>query len=709
MARGLLAVVFPSLLAAAVGKVTPIEQVVNMLTELQTKVILEGKAEAKTYDKFACFCKDSTDEKSAAITDGQTTVDRLVGKINDRQADRSDIDGKISELNEQIAKLNKEMEAETKAHKANAKTFETEDNEKLGAITGLDEAIKEIKAATNRPKGLKGHTVSMAVKKYLKTIRSSFMLADALGLGSAEAHREVAKLLQTSQTPGEVAYDEHEETSAALGTLINLEKDFTSQKNQQSEAETKRVFAFDSFMQQRTDEKKLAESHLAKQTKLNGIRSAEIAEFQQQLTEAQATLHDDQAYIKELVAKCNAKSEDWDKRTSMRSGELAAISTALNIITSKIAKGASLLQVPRKATTSWAEMGAMIASRDTRKAPLVSSKMQTPRTHLSLILKSVSSHKSPDDSIREEALDLLRSKGQELKSTTLVRIAAQMQNDPFGKIKTLISELIERMNQEAADEATHKGWCVKSIGKAESTRANKAEAITSLNSELEMKQIAKDKLIDDIATLTSEIEQLDLTKDEFTKVREDEKAENEATIKEAEEGLAAVQDAKKVLEKFYGEEAPASLVQKSNRLHEEPDAGFEGGDGRDQEGGANIIALMDVIEGDFERTIKGTKKEEDQAARDFTALERTTDISIETKTDDKEAKESELAATKDHIAKKLEDLKGEQELLDKALEELIELQPACIDTGMSYEDRVAKREEEIEALNSALSILEAKA
>jgi hypothetical protein len=671
MAKGLLMIVFSSLLATAFGKVTPIEQVVKMLEDLQTKVIIEGKAEAKTYDKFACFCKDSTDEKSAAITDGQTSVDALVAKINDRQSDRSTIDTKMSELNEQIAKLTKEMEAETKAHKANAKTYEGEDNEKLAAITGLDEAIKAIKAATDRPKGLKGYSVSMAVKKQVKNIRSSLMIADALGLGSAEAHREVAKLLQMGQTPGEVAYEENEDTSAAIGTLVSLEKDFNSQKNQNSAAEKKRVFAYDSFMQQRTDEKKLAEKNLAKQTKLHGTRSAEIAEFQQLLTETQATLRDDQAYLKDLVSKCNAKSEDWDKRTSMRSGELAAISSALNIITSKIAKKSAFLQMPKKMQMSWAQMGSIIASKDSHHTRLIAKTvetLQTPRAHLSLILKAASSHKAPDDSVREEVLDLLRTKGQELKSTMLVRIAGQMQNDPFGKIKTLISELINRLNQEAADEATHKGWCDQSIGKAQSTRENKAEAIANLNSELDMKQIAKDKLIDDIAVLTSQIEELDLTKDEFTKVREDEKAENEATIKEAEEGLAAVQDAKEVLKKFYGEDAPSSLVQRSTRLREEPDAGFEGGDGRDQEGGANIIALMDVIEGDFERTIAGTKKEEDQAVRDFKALKRTTEISTDTKTSDKEAKESELASTKDHISKKLEDLKGEQELLDKSLE-----------------------------------------
>merc|ERR1719335_319117 len=99
-------------------------------------------------------------------------------------------------------------------------------------------------------------------------------------------------------------------------------------------------------MQQRTDEKKLAEKNLAKQQKLHGMRSAEIAEFEQQLTEAQATLKDDQAYLKDLIARCNSKSDDWDKRTSMRSGELAAISQALNIITSKIQKkSASLVQM----------------------------------------------------------------------------------------------------------------------------------------------------------------------------------------------------------------------------------------------------------------------------------------------------------------------------------------------------------------------------
>merc|ERR1719252_549120 len=48
-------------------------------------------------------------------------------------------------------------------------------------------------------------------------------------------------------------------------------------------------------------------------------------------------------------------------------------------------------------------------------------------------------------------------------------------------------------------------------------------------------------------------------------------------------------------------------------------------------------------------------------------------------------------------------------ILVTSIQELMKLQPACIDTGMSYADRVAMREQEIESLKKALCILGAYA
>ena len=44
--------------------------------------------------------------------------------------------------------------------------------------------------------------------------------------------------------------------------------------------------------------------------------------------------------------------------------------------------------------------------------------------------------------------------------------------------------------------------------------------------------------------------------------------------------------------------------------------------------------------------------------------------------------------------------------MDDALRALEALQPTCVDTGMSYQERVDKRNEELAALKKALCILD---
>ena len=62
------------LVRAEVADVSPTQKVVTMLEDLQTQVIMEGKEEAKGYDKFACFCKDMSEEKTWDIEDAQDLI-----------------------------------------------------------------------------------------------------------------------------------------------------------------------------------------------------------------------------------------------------------------------------------------------------------------------------------------------------------------------------------------------------------------------------------------------------------------------------------------------------------------------------------------------------------------------------------------------------------------------------------------------------------
>merc|ERR1719326_2050525 len=56
--------------AADASKNSAVGKVISMMEGLQKQVLEEGEAEAQTYNKFACFCKDNTAEKTASIKKG---------------------------------------------------------------------------------------------------------------------------------------------------------------------------------------------------------------------------------------------------------------------------------------------------------------------------------------------------------------------------------------------------------------------------------------------------------------------------------------------------------------------------------------------------------------------------------------------------------------------------------------------------------------
>merc|ERR1712087_57342 len=76
--------------AAKQKKMAAVNKVISMLESLQAKVLDEGEKEAHTYNKFACFCKDTTAEKTAEIKAGQDEQSRLTAHIAKLSSARDD-------------------------------------------------------------------------------------------------------------------------------------------------------------------------------------------------------------------------------------------------------------------------------------------------------------------------------------------------------------------------------------------------------------------------------------------------------------------------------------------------------------------------------------------------------------------------------------------------------------------------------------------
>jgi len=301
----------------------------------------------------------------------------------------------------------------------------------------------------------------------------------------------------------------------------------------------------------------------------------------------------------------------------------------------------------------------------------------------------------------------------ELKSTLLTSLASTVAGDPFVKFKKLIQELIERLLTEAANEANQKGWCDKATADATQKRTYAADEIEGLNAKMAKLAALSDKLGEELATLTDDIQKLNDAQAEAEKNRKEEKAENANTVKEANAGLDAVKMAIDILDKFYKTSAKAkvdlSLAQ--GPLDDAPDAGFDNGEayqGAGAESGG-IIGMMEVIQSDFERTISETQDAEKAAEQEHLEFMTETSKSLAEKNMAKKEKTRLKDETDNNFNDAEEEMTSQSQLLVTSIKELIELKAACVDTGMSYADRVAMREQEIASLKKALCILGAYA
>jgi len=255
--------------------------------------------------------------------------------------------------------------------------------------------------------------------------------------------------------------------------------------------------------------------------------------------------------------------------------------------------------------------------------------------------------------------------------------------------------------EEANEEAEHKGWCDTELSTNEQTRKEKTSAVETLHAEIDELSASIAKLTQEITDLTAEIADIDKAVAEATAIREEEKATNEQTIKDSVEAQTAVAQALTVLKEFYEKAAEAtSLLQNQQKpeVFDEPYTGMQSENG-------GVVGMLEVIQSDFARLETDTKAAEAEAQKAFDEFTSESAVNRAANAKDVEHKTTKKTNQEAALTAKKADLEGTQKELDAALAYYDKLKPSCVDAGVSYEDRVARRKEEIESLQEALRIL----
>merc|ERR1719324_571334 len=145
----------------------------------------------------------------------------------------------------------------------------------------------------------------------------------------------------------------------------------------------------------------------------------------------------------------------------------------------------------------------------------------------------------------------LQDRARQLNSRILGALADRVEKDPFKKVKKMIKDLIDKLMEEANAEAAHKGWCDTELATNEKTRKEKTDAVETLKAEIDELTASIAKLGEEIVELSTAISDTDAAVEKATKMREEEKAKNSETIKDAQEAQTAVAQALTVLKEFY--------------------------------------------------------------------------------------------------------------------------------------------------------------
>merc|ERR1719321_183154 len=352
-----------------------------------------------------------------------------------------------------------------------------------------------------------------------------------LALAQSDANEEDDTIDASAMlgAPDPDAYKSHSGTSNIIDILGDMREKAEAQLDEARKAEMNSKHNYEMLKQSLTDEisvdnKELGESKagLAGAQETKATAEGDLAVTQKDLADAQKVLGS-------MHQDCMTKATDHEAAVKGRAEELKALAEAKKIISS------------------------MTGGAEAKTYSLI---------QLKLVQGSIGSHlRTGADLANFEVVSLVRRIGKEQHSTQLTQLASRIASvmrsssasgeDPFVKVKELISGMIERLLKEGEEEAQHKAYCDEELGKTKQKRAELDHDIEMLTSKIDKAKATSQKLKSEVAQVQKELAELAESAAEADKIRAEEKEAFTHKKSDLSQGLEGVRMALKVLKDYY--------------------------------------------------------------------------------------------------------------------------------------------------------------
>jgi chromosome segregation ATPase len=639
--------------------VTPIQKVIQMLEDMHAKGVAEKEAEAAAHTEYMQFCKDTAWDKSTSIKTAKAAIEELTADIGKGGADILVATKEIAALDADITQWTKDVKRETDMRDEAHKVFAATHEDYSDAIDAVERALQTLKggasAALTQTSLLQLSSMGRLSAKDKKRIMSflqtsaprNALLQDAMEIESGEDQPQAK----------EVAYESS--SGGVIDMVEKLGEKFTEERTALETQESEDKFNYDMMMQDLNSQIEKAGEEREGKIGMKAQTENDKAENEGDLSDTKSTLAEDEKFLSDLTAECESKAMEIENNQKVRQEELDAITKATEIMKSD---AVSLIQ----------------------SSPAMTSLVQ---------LRSTASSMS---AAQQAVVVFLEDKAERMNSRILQLLAAKAAADPFKKVIKMIKDMITKLVEEANEEAEHKGFCDQELGQNKATRDSKTEEVELLKARSEELAADISKLANQIKALSEAVVAIDSAVTKATSDRTEEKERNTKTIEDAKAGKEAVGAALKVLKDFYDKAATATMLTQIQANNKAPYTGM---------GGGGVLGMLEVCQSDFARLESETTSAEATATREYDEFMADSSADKATKEKDGKDKKSTMSSKEYELSGTKKDLEGVQDELDAAMAYYEKLKPSCVDAGESYEERVARRKQEIESLKEALKIL----
>merc|ERR1719316_524449 len=318
------------------AETNPVEKVIEMLSDLQQKIIREGEAAQKLYDEFAEWCEEESKNLGFAIKTGKSQVEELTATIEKATSDIAAQDEEIAKLAATIATDEADLKAANAIREKEHNIFIEEEADLVDTVDTLERAVSILERELSKG------SASFTQIKNAKNVASALQVLLQANTISSEDSKKLTALLQSQH---ESQSDDGDEELGApdpatykhkAGGIVDVLNDLL-EKAQAQLAEARKTESdsqhnFDVLKLELDDAIAFANKCLDKAKKAKAAAAETKAAAEGDLAVTSKALAEDIAQLADTHHQCMEKATDFENETKSRGEELKALAEAKKVI-----------------------------------------------------------------------------------------------------------------------------------------------------------------------------------------------------------------------------------------------------------------------------------------------------------------------------------------------------------------------------------------